>query len=181
MSFSNKLFKGFIRSAINQVGRDGGRVISNTIYKDSHSIPIRNVKNTESIRSDVFENNTNENIPEGFKYSFFSSKWYIYFFMIIGSIILYPISWLYFLIQGIIYFNKKTITYSGYVSQSVYASDKRFNTGRRYEGKRYMKKSIDLLANNEELSLNKKKGLYYFLILFIMYGIPMIYVYFTEF
>ncbi|MGO1751137.1 MAG: hypothetical protein ACTHYV_01480 [Psychroflexus sp.] len=31
----------FLQSAINQVGRDLGRVVSNTVFKDSHSIPIR--------------------------------------------------------------------------------------------------------------------------------------------
>lgn len=42
-SFINGLAKGFIRSAVNQVGRDAGRVVSNNIYGDAHSIPHRNV------------------------------------------------------------------------------------------------------------------------------------------
>ena len=42
-SFLAQLTKGFIRSAVNQVGRDGGKVISNRIYGDKHSTPIRNV------------------------------------------------------------------------------------------------------------------------------------------
>jgi hypothetical protein len=40
MGFIDGLFKGFIRSAVNQVGRDGGKVISNKIYKGGHSTPI---------------------------------------------------------------------------------------------------------------------------------------------
>ena len=32
---------GFLKSAINQVGRDMGRVVSNAVFKDRHSIPIR--------------------------------------------------------------------------------------------------------------------------------------------
>lgn len=40
-SYLGKLAKGFVRSAVNQVGRDGGRVISNQIYGDAHSTPIR--------------------------------------------------------------------------------------------------------------------------------------------
>lgn len=32
---------GFLKSAINQVGRDMGRVVSNSVFKDRHSIPIR--------------------------------------------------------------------------------------------------------------------------------------------
>lgn len=42
-SFINGLAKGFVRSAVNQVGRDAGRVVSNNIYGDAHSIPHRNV------------------------------------------------------------------------------------------------------------------------------------------
>ena len=42
-SFLGQLGKGFIRSAVNQVGRDGGRVISNQVYGDAHSTPIRGV------------------------------------------------------------------------------------------------------------------------------------------
>ena len=40
MSFLNNLAKGFVRSAVNQVGRDGGKVISNKIYGNQHSTPI---------------------------------------------------------------------------------------------------------------------------------------------
>lgn len=35
--------KGFIRSAVNQVGRDGGKVISNSLYGNAHATPIRGV------------------------------------------------------------------------------------------------------------------------------------------
>lgn len=42
-SFISGLAKGFVRSAVNQVGRDAGRVVSNNIYGDAHSIPHRNV------------------------------------------------------------------------------------------------------------------------------------------
>ena len=48
MSFLKNLAKGFIRSGVNQVGRDGGRVISNQVYGDKHSIPIRNVGQAQS-------------------------------------------------------------------------------------------------------------------------------------
>ena len=41
MGFITQLGKGFIRSAVNQVGRDGGKVISNSLYGDAHSTPIR--------------------------------------------------------------------------------------------------------------------------------------------
>lgn len=45
MGFLKNLGKGFVRSAVNQVGRDGGKVISNEIYGDRHSTPVRVVGN----------------------------------------------------------------------------------------------------------------------------------------
>lgn len=39
MSFLNSLIKGFVRSAVNQVGRDAGRVVSNRTMKGRHAIP----------------------------------------------------------------------------------------------------------------------------------------------
>ena len=46
------LLKTFINSAVRQVGRDGGKVISNKVYGDRHSTPIRvvqsNLQSSES-------------------------------------------------------------------------------------------------------------------------------------
>ena len=39
---------GFLQSAINQVGRDMGRVVSNTIFKDRHAIPIRRARSYDN-------------------------------------------------------------------------------------------------------------------------------------
>ena len=62
-NFTEDLAKGFIRSAVNQVGRDGGKVISNSIYGNAHSTPIRGIgKNTHN---QFFDESTNEVIsPE---------------------------------------------------------------------------------------------------------------------
>ena len=43
-NFIVQLIKGFFRSAVNQVGRDGGKVISNKVYGDKHKTPINNIK-----------------------------------------------------------------------------------------------------------------------------------------
>ncbi len=42
---------GFLQSAINQVGRDLGRVASNAVFKDRHAIPIRRAKSYSSSSS----------------------------------------------------------------------------------------------------------------------------------
>lgn len=50
--FAKQLAKGFVRSAVNQVGRDGGKVISNKVYGDRHSKPVRVVGNNQYENSD---------------------------------------------------------------------------------------------------------------------------------
>ena len=68
MSFLNNLFKGFIRSSVNQVGRDGGRVISNQLYGDSYSSPVGVTQSqsvTQTITQQVESQNT-DNTPYNF-------------------------------------------------------------------------------------------------------------------
>lgn len=45
---SNNLAKTFIRSVVRQVGRDSGKVISNKVFGDAHSTPIRMVRNVDT-------------------------------------------------------------------------------------------------------------------------------------
>lgn len=46
MNFLLQLLKGFFRSAVNQVGRDTGKVVSNKVYKNKHSTPINKTSET---------------------------------------------------------------------------------------------------------------------------------------
>lgn len=81
MSFLGNLAKGFVRSTVNQVGRDTGRVISNKIYGDKHSSPVRgiaysdgnyyNEDSNELISPDEFNNKLNEG---GYKIKHFTSS-----------------------------------------------------------------------------------------------------------
>ena len=52
MNFLSQLAKGFIRSTVNQVGRDTGRVISNQIYGNAHSTPVKGVTYTDGVYYD---------------------------------------------------------------------------------------------------------------------------------
>lgn len=49
----------FLKSAINQVGRDMGKVISNQVFKDSHSTPYRRVGQSSNTRLTTTPRNTN--------------------------------------------------------------------------------------------------------------------------
>ncbi len=45
MSFLKQLAKGFFRSLVNQVGRDGGRVVSRKLYRGAHATQIEVINN----------------------------------------------------------------------------------------------------------------------------------------
>ena len=82
MSFINNLAKGFFRSAVNQVGRDGGKVISNKVYGNSHSTPLNITRNTDI--------NVSENPIEEKEYVFIKFLWAILLsalIPLIGSVI----------------------------------------------------------------------------------------------
>ncbi|MFA7616753.1 MAG: hypothetical protein WCY16_09265 [Weeksellaceae bacterium] len=56
MGFFSNLPKDFIKSAVRQVGRDGGRVISNKVYGSAHAIPVKHI-----VDSNInFDSNTQE-------------------------------------------------------------------------------------------------------------------------
>lgn len=46
----SQLGKDFVRSAVKQVGRDGGKVISNHVYGDGHSTPVRGAGDSADYR-----------------------------------------------------------------------------------------------------------------------------------
>lgn len=143
MSFINQLAKGFVRSAVNQVGRDGGRVISNKVYGNRHAAPIRmtggDVGTMEApplpdgymIRDDLYKN--------GYKEELMSSRFWTYFFMIIGSFLLPIIRTIYWIITSVKYFRKQETTFFRYDSVPVMKADRRYKTGVRVDGYQQVK------------------------------------------
>jgi len=95
-SFGTQLFKGFFRSAVQQVGRDGGKVISNKVYKDAHSTPIRG----------TFRNSPGQYVQEEPEVSdrFFSSSFWVYPFLFFGELVLSPLGVIYHLFKSFQYF-----------------------------------------------------------------------------
>ena len=91
MSFIKNLFLGLIRSTVNQVGRDAGKIISNKTFGDKHSAPIRVVRNgsnaSKSNENDVYSPNV-ELLPSG-------CLSYILYFILLPSPLLGPLFWLY--------------------------------------------------------------------------------------
>lgn len=150
MSFLNNLAKGFVRSAVNQVGRDGGKVISNNLYGDAHATPIRGTGNrngkSEFINkyAEIPENNSREALLEaGYEADIFKTGFWSNFFALIGSFILPFLGSIYWFFIGVRNIFKTKTDFYGYEKKSVYKSDKRYKTGARHVGYQKVKSYAD--------------------------------------
>lgn len=128
-SYLGKLANGFVRSAVNQVGRDGGRVISNQIYGDAHSTPIRGTGTQQTpppLQSAQIGNIGNvgnaEVVPTLNKEMI---GWMVAILCTCGlaSIIAF--------FKGLHYYKKDSVTYRQYVVEKVPIIDRRYNSGVR--------------------------------------------------
>lgn len=148
-NFVNGLAKGFIRSAVNQVGRDAGKVVSNDLYGDRHSTPYRNVSGNKRIveYGDIKEEGTQVIEPS----NTFAIIWSVIAFpiFIIGPIIL--------LLVGSWKMKRKHIAHAWvYESQAVYVSDRRRKLGVRYDGDNLTRRKVTVMATDEDMERNEK-------------------------
>lgn len=179
MGFLGDLGKGFVRSAVNQVGRDTGKVISNQIYGNAHSTPIRNVGLTDQGEYVYIDSGEPINVYElrnnaeqdGWKpnYSTYPITynnafgwvvkimiWGILFFIgaaLYPFTILIPVIPLVILINGIIKIFRKDVKWEKKVRGSVYVSDGRYKGGYRAESKEIIK-SVNLPCNSKDKKIN---------------------------
>lgn len=147
MSFINNLLKNFIRSAVNQVGRDGGRVISNKVYGDAHSKPIR-ITDSSGGSKEVYEDieigdkkdlSKEDYLALGYKTAKFENSFWTNLFILIGSLIIPFIGALYWVIRGVMLIFKSKGKLYIKKNVSVYKSDLRTKSGRRHIGYRNQK------------------------------------------
>lgn len=155
MSFLNNLAKGFVRSAVNQVGRDGGKVISNNIYSRAHSSPI-------SVQIGNYQ--STDGLVE--KREYIVSRW---FYAIIFSFIIPILGGLIVVFMGYININKNYMMMSKIENVPIYKSDKRFTTGRKYMGYQEVKKDIKVDITGDRIINNKIKAIGYFAIGFVAF------------
>lgn len=151
MSFINNLAKGFIRSAVNQVGRDGGKVISNRVYGNSHSTPI-NIAGSNNI-------NTQDNLVEEKEYVYIKFFWAIllsFLIPLIGSLIV--------IYRGYVNIKKNKISMYKIERQPVYSIDRRHTSGKRLDGYREIKVPYYIEIDENQKSKNKFKSIGYFVI-----------------
>ncbi len=150
-SFINGLAKGFIRSAVNQVGRDAGRVVSNNIYGDAHSIPHRNVSAGGAGRitgvGKVEDEGVQPIVPSVGAAWFWGFVGFV--FSIIGGVVL--------LIVGYRKLKNKHTAYGWqYTSQAVYVADNRYKRGERYDGRQLSRRKVEIEADDYTIAINEK-------------------------
>lgn len=137
-NFLNTLARNFVRSAVNQVGKDGGRVISNKVYGNRHSIPIRNTapdQNIYNLGLPKSENTIQINDIETYTPEYFETRLWEYFFLIIGGLIIPVIGPLYFLADGLNFIFRKTTPHIRYQDNIVKKPDRRYKEGYRLVNK----------------------------------------------
>lgn len=149
-SFINELAKGFVRSAVNQVGRDAGRVVSNNIYGDAHSIPHRNVSGAAGRITGVGKVEDEGTViiePSEGK----AIAWCVValFFNFLGAVVL--------LVVGYRKLKNKYVASAWrYESQAVYVADGRYKAGERYDGHQLSRRKIEVPADEFMIEKNEK-------------------------
>lgn len=154
-NFAKNLAKGFVRSAVNQVGRDGGRVISNHVYNNANYVPFQNVgANPQPKQPEEYTGNTS--MPNALVKTKLGLGAII---LIILGVFAPPIGAAAVLAYGISRYMKKTTKITWTESQPQYVQDRRYKTGSRYIGDVSVKKSTLIPADYFSRSEYKRQGL----------------------
>lgn len=172
MSYFNKLAKGFIRSAVNQVGRDGGRVVSNKVYKGKHSKPIYyhdpNVQQSSFQSGEVLSEandlseidwNVQPNLIKSHPLVTFLKGYFIHIVPIFGFFIA-----IYKIFSSL---NKRNATIYAVVENQI--PDKRYKTGYRVDGNILVETNNRRELIPEEKKYFRNKGLIYAFAMILFY------------
>jgi len=150
-SFMGQLAKGFVRSAVNQVGRDYGRTISNQLYGDAHSVPVRSAGNNSNFSAYDTGNSTPPSLPNSNnspqnvtiktpgtgKYV----AWFIFLFLTMG------LAGIIMIIRGIIKLNSSTAPCYYVTNEEQRKADARYSVGYRVTGYRQVRKDTKIPKN----------------------------------
>lgn len=146
MGLIENLGKSFIRSAVNQIGRDAGKVVSNQVYGDAHSTPHRVVGNKRMTNDEYIDTTAEGEFTEKDEpHSTFGMIVRIALasaFTFIGGILL------------IVYGRKKKskaslATVYKYESVPTYEEDRRYKSGKRYVGDITIRRKYYIQADSE--------------------------------
>lgn len=191
MGLLSQLGKDFVRSAVRQVGRDGGKIISNKIYGDAHSTPVRNVGEEHAchVSSDIQDaskmiefkcygimNLDGRKRAEASGYTpkgninhwdgFFGVACFIFVFGIMFYCSAYSKPMMVFLVaivlaRAFVKFRTKSRKLIKPYRQMTYEQDNRCKTGRRYAGDVLIDHEIDVELYEEEKKIISKRAMMY--------------------
>ena len=148
MGFFENLGKGLIRSAVNQVGRDGGRVVSNQLYGDAHSTPHRIVNNNARPVIDG-DDYVAQYAKEQTVTGVILRVIFAFFFNLLGAAVL--------LVYGLKKKSKSAFsTVYRYEQMPIYVKDGRYKGGVRYTGDMTVKKKYYSEADENTAERNKR-------------------------
>ncbi|MCF8245269.1 MAG: hypothetical protein K9J37_12675 [Saprospiraceae bacterium] len=171
MSFLQKLANGFVKSAVNQVGRDSGRVISNKIYGDTHATRVQVVESKEVFAptalaelyqydlvakdGSVIHFSDESQLTEGwirsnFQPQVYESSFWANVFAFIGGAFLPILGPMYWLIKSVSSFFRSKVVYTGIRIAPNLIIDKRFKEGFRQDGIRKEEITFFLPIEKEE-------------------------------
>lgn len=173
MGFLGQLAKGFVRSAVNQVGRDAGKVASNRIYGDAHSTPYRHVGDKLYADDDNAYYNPSDTIRKASKMGCWG--WFGYFTLMVGFAhyfagnlfagryvmpILLPII---FVVIGFFKGNRDYVYEVRKINIPTYHRDRRYKSGMRYEGDAAQEEYRKVPARESDRKMIKNYGRTFYL------------------
>lgn len=193
MGLLSQLGKDFVRSAVKQVGRDGGKIISNQVYGDAHSTPVRNVgeESAYSVSNQIqdiecakefhkegilnLEERRNAELAGYFakeKLNIFSGSIYIYFIICFFASAYYKvfcfICCFILLFRAWTKFYTKTRILSKPYRQMTYETDRRCKTGKRYAGDVIVYDNLMVEINGQEKKQIKNRLILYFVFIVLL-------------
>lgn len=153
-NFTKQLAKGFIRSAVNQVGRDGGRVISNNIYNGQNYVPVADA----TAQTPPPVNPSQAGLPQGAQSTtkHFSAGKMVW--LSILSIFIIPFGSIGVFLYGLFMLIDRTDKVTWESTERCYVSDRRYKTGSRYVGDMTQKHSTKINASPEILEIKKRNA-----------------------
>lgn len=154
-NFAKNLTKGLVRSAVNQVGRDGGRVISNLLYNNKNYVPIQNVNSAPQMEHPI-DSVKNDTTPNAVVKNNLSAGSII---LIILGIFVVPIGTIAVLIFGIARYLKNTTKITWVEKKPQYVRDRRYENGLRYIGDVNVPKSNVIAADDFSKSEYRRQGI----------------------
>lgn len=135
-SFGTQLAKGFVRSAVNQMGREAGRTISNRAYNNQNYVNVRDA--ASPISGDYTHIGENNKLEPPI--TFGAAKW---FWFSVLSLFTYGLSNIGYAIYGLNLRNRTWAKITETKTDVVRIPDRRCNLGYRTELKEYgIKKTV---------------------------------------